>query len=149
MPGLLTFLISLVKVGPEWIILLSASVWVSDSVAYYIGKGIGRRKLYIEISPNKTIAGGIGSVIGGIIGAVIIGATTLKQIPMHQIIVIGSAIGISTLVGDLVESMFKRDAGVKDSSNLIPGHGGVLDKLDGFTFSGPVLYWLCVSFGLI
>ncbi len=148
-PGLLSFQLSLMKTGPEWVVLLYASVWASDSMAYYIGVGIGKRKLYKEISPNKTVAGAFGSVIGGILGAILIKAALLHQISMFQTILIGSAVGIAAVIGDLVESMLKRDAGVKDSSNIIPGHGGVLDKIDGVTFAGPVLYFLSISFGLI
>jgi phosphatidate cytidylyltransferase len=148
-PCLLTFQLSLAEAGSSWIILLYASVWAADSLAYYVGKGIGKRKLYEEMSPNKTVAGAGGSLIGGIIGTALIGVLMPIQITLLQIVFIGLAIGISTMIGDLVESMFKRDAGVKDSSNIIPGHGGVLDKLDGVTFAGPVLYWLCIFFGLI
>jgi phosphatidate cytidylyltransferase len=148
-PGLMTFQLSLDKAGPAWIILLYASVWAADSAAFYVGKGIGKRKLYPEISPNKTVAGAAGSLLGGIIGTVVIKVTLLGQISILQSAIIGLAVGLSTMIGDLAESMFKRDAGVKDSSHLIPGHGGVLDKLDGVTFAGPVLYWVCLSFGLI
>lgn len=148
-PGLLTFQLSLIKIGPEWIVLLYTSVWASDSMAYYVGTVFGRGRLYKEISPNKTITGAVSSVIGGIVGAVIVKAAILHQISIYQIILIGSAVGVATVIGDLVESMFKRDAGVKDSSNILPGHGGILDKLDGVTFAGPVLYWFCISLGLI
>jgi phosphatidate cytidylyltransferase len=149
MPGLMTFQLSLVKAGPAWIVLLYASVWAADSMAYYIGKSIGKRKLYPEISPNKTVEGATGSLIGGIVGAVLIKVTLLTHISFLNTVIVGLAIGFSTMIGDLVESMFKRDAGIKDSSHILPGHGGVLDKLDGVTFAGPVLYWLCLGLGLI
>jgi phosphatidate cytidylyltransferase len=148
-PGLLTFQLSLAKAGPAWIILLYVSVWVSDSAAYYAGKGLGKRKLYPEVSPNKTVAGAVGSVIGGGAGALLVRALLMKEMAPHYAVLLGSAIGIASIVGDLVESMFKRDAGVKDSSNILPGHGGVLDKLDSVTFAGPVFYWLCAGLGLI
>ena len=135
-PGLMTFQLSLVKEGAAWIVLLYASVWAADSMAYYIGKGIGKRKLYPEISPNKTVAGAVGSLIGGVAGAALIKGTLLVQISLLQTGIIGLSVGFSTMIGDLVESMFKRDAGVKDSSHIIPGHGGVLDKIDGVTFAG-------------
>lgn len=148
-PCLLTFQISIIRAGSAWLLLLYASVWIADSMAYYVGKSIGRRKLYVEISPNKTVAGAVGSLLGGILGALIIKAALLHQVPVFHTILIGAAVGIVSVIGDLVESMFKRDAGVKDSSNIIPGHGGVLDKIDSFIFTGPVLYWLCSALGLI
>jgi phosphatidate cytidylyltransferase len=148
-PGLLTFQLSLVKASPVWIIFLYASVWAADSLAYYVGKGIGRRKLYEQVSPNKTVEGAVGSAIGGVLGALVINAVLLHLEPLSTVVLLGLSIGMFTIVGDLVESMFKRDAGVKDSSRIIPGHGGVLDKIDGVTFAGPVLYWFCLGLGLI
>lgn len=131
--------------GYEWIILLYACVWASDSLAYYIGKGFGKRKLYKEVSPNKTLEGAFGSVAGGILSALLIGKLVLNGVGNPVLIFIGFAIGLTTIVGDLVESMFKRDAGVKDSGSLIPGHGGILDKIDGVLFAGPVLYWITLA----
>jgi phosphatidate cytidylyltransferase len=128
--------------GHEWILFLYGCVWASDSLAYYIGKGIGKRKLYKEVSPNKTVAGAFGSVIGGMLSALLLGKLMLNNIAISALILMGSAIGSVTIVGDLVESMFKRDAGVKDSGSFIPGHGGILDKIDGVLFAGPVLYWI-------
>jgi phosphatidate cytidylyltransferase len=148
-PGLLSFQLSLVKSGPVWIILLYACVWVSDSAAYYVGKGIGRRKLYAEVSPNKTVAGAVGSVFGGGAGAILVRYTLMPHISLYHAALLGSVVGLASIMGDLVESMFKRDAGIKDSSNLLPGHGGVLDKIDSVTFAGPVFYWLCSGLGLI
>jgi phosphatidate cytidylyltransferase len=148
-PGLLTFQLSLAKAGPVWIVLLYISVWVSDSMAYYVGKGLGKRKLYPEVSPNKTVAGAVGSVIGGGAGALFVRSVMMRQISLYQAVLLGLAIGLACIVGDLVESMFKRDAGMKDSSNILPGHGGILDKLDSVTFAGPVFYWLCAGLGLI
>jgi phosphatidate cytidylyltransferase len=129
--------------------MLYVSVWVSDSAAYYICKGLGKRKLYPEVSPNKTVAGAAGSVIGGGAGALFVRYVLMRQIsPLHAVL-LGTSVGIASIIGDLVESMFKRDAGVKDSSNILPGHGGVLDKLDSVTFAGPVFYFLCRGLGLI
>jgi phosphatidate cytidylyltransferase len=148
-PGLLTFQLSLARSGPVWIILLYVSVWMSDSMAYYAGKGLGKRKLYPEVSPNKTVAGAVGSVIGGGAGALFVRTVLMRQLSPYHAVLLGAAIGMAGIIGDLVESMFKRDAGVKDSSNILPGHGGVLDKLDSVTFAGPVFYWLCAGLGLI
>lgn len=128
--------------GYEWILFLYGCVWASDSLAYYIGKSIGKRRLYKEVSPNKTVEGALGSVIGGILAALLLGRLMLNNINALALILMGGAIGLVTIAGDLVESMFKRDAGVKDSGSFIPGHGGVLDKIDGVLFAGPVLYWI-------
>ena len=129
--------------GLQHIFLLYISVWLSDSMAYYIGTYMGRNKLYPAVSPNKTIEGAYGSVIGGILGVVIIkNIFHITRLSITGTIAIGTILGIAALTGDLIESMFKRDAGVKDSSNFIPGHGGILDKIDGFLVAGPVLYFI-------
>ncbi len=141
-PGLCSFQAQIRQIGPEWIIFLYATVWSSDSLAYYIGKGIGKRKLYKEVSPNKTVAGAGGSVIGGVIGALLLKAALVPQLAVSSAVFIGIMVGIISIIGDLVESMFKRDAGVKDSGVIIPGHGGILDKIDGALFAGPMLYWI-------
>ncbi|OGW25192.1 MAG: hypothetical protein A2X59_04500, partial [Nitrospirae bacterium GWC2_42_7] len=107
-PGLLTFQLSLDRADPRWIILLYASVWAADSAALYIGSAIGKRKLYKEISPNKTVAGAVASAFGGIIGAVFIKVLIMHHIPLHIMMILGAAVGITTVIGDLVESMFKR-----------------------------------------
>ncbi len=147
--GFLSFqwLLRTEMLGLEYIFLLYISVWLADSMAYYFGTYIGKKKLYPAISPNKTFEGAFGSILGGIVGAVMIkivfgipGLTTMGTIA------IGATLGVTAVVGDLIESMFKRDAGVKDSSSFIPGHGGVLDKLDGLLVSGPVLYLIVRHF---
>ena len=141
-PALLSFQVELRNFGAEWIIFLYGTVWASDSLAYYLGKGIGKRRLYAEVSPNKTVAGAVGSLIGGAAGALILKAAIVPQLTAASAAVIGIMAGIISIIGDLVESMFKRDAGVKDSGGLIPGHGGMLDKVDGVLFGGPLLYWI-------
>jgi phosphatidate cytidylyltransferase len=144
-PGLLTFQAYIREIGPEWIILLYAAVWAADSMAYYIGTFIGKKKLYAEVSPKKTVAGAVGSLIGGVLGIVVMKNTLVSGLTVSSVFIIGIMIGAITVVGDLVESMFKRDAGVKDSGIIIPGHGGILDKLDGALFAGPVLFWLIIA----
>lgn len=146
-PGLLAFQGRIRHYGPEWILFLYATVWTADSFAYYIGKGFGKRRLYPSISPNKTIAGAVGSIAGGAVAALLLRSLVMRQIGGLPIILIGIAIGSLSIVGDLVESMFKRDAGVKDSGSILPGHGGILDKIDGALFAGPFLYWILSGFG--
>lgn len=150
-PWLLGYQVYLRQQGAEWIVFLYGCVWASDSLAYYVGSSIGKRKLYDEMSPNKTIAGAVGSVAGGTIGAIILKIAFIYSIylPLLRAVILGIIIGAVTVIGDLVESMFKRDAGVKDSGNILPGHGGMLDKIDGALFAGPVLYWMAIAFGLM
>jgi phosphatidate cytidylyltransferase len=105
--------------------------------------------LYEAISPNKTVEGAVGSLLGGVAGAVLIRAALLPQVGLTPCIILGAAVGATTIIGDLVESMLKRDAGVKDSGNIFPGHGGILDKIDGSTFAGPVFFWVCLALGVL
>jgi phosphatidate cytidylyltransferase len=144
-PGLLGFQISLREADPGLVLYLYGSVWTADAFAYYIGKGIGGRKLYEAVSPNKTMAGGAGSVAGGAAGALLIKYLLLPDLPPTAAALTGAVIGAVTVLGDLVESMFKRDAGVKDSGSIVPGHGGLLDKIDGSVFAGPALFWMLTA----
>lgn len=144
-PGLLIFqwLIRDRTDGAGSVLLLYFAVWLADSAAYYIGTYLGRNKLYPSVSPNKTLEGALGSLLGGAGGAFIAKSTlNVPGISLTGAVIAGTVIGMSTLVGDLIESMFKRDARVKDSSSFIPGHGGILDKIDGLLVSGPVFYVL-------
>lgn len=141
-PALLGSQTGLRAIGPEWIIFLYGTIWGADSAAYYVGKGIGRMKLYETVSPNKTVEGAIASVAGGALCAALLKLLLISSVPTGQAALIGAVVGAVTVVGDLVESMFKRDAGVKDSGAIIPGHGGLLDKIDGVLFAGPVLGWI-------
>jgi phosphatidate cytidylyltransferase len=147
-PGFLAFQTQIREFGPRWIIFLYASVWISDTFAYYLGTWIGKTRLYAEVSPNKTVAGAVGSLIGGVIAASILSVTLIPLLAISSAIFIGMIIGMLSILGDLVESMFKRDAGVKDSSMIIPGHGGVLDKIDGILFASPVFYWILIALKL-
>lgn len=129
--------------GMEYIFVLYTSVWLADGGAYYVGTYMGKNKLYPSVSPNKTWEGALGSIIGGALGAVIVKALLgMNGLSFTGSAVIGAVMGVTSLLGDLIESMFKRDAGVKDSGVFIPGHGGILDKLDGLLVSGPVLYFI-------
>lgn len=156
---LASFQLRLRHIGPEWILFLYGTIWLSDSSAYYIGTHLGRRKLYPQLSPNKTVEGAIGSIIGGIAGSYILSILFLR--PSHpifvlsrnlsgtDILILGIIIGVGCIIGDLVESMFKRDAGVKDSSNLIPGHGGILDKIDSSLVVAPFVYFYLKELSLL
>jgi phosphatidate cytidylyltransferase len=116
------------------------TVMVSDTAQYYTGRAFGRRLLAPAISPKKTIAGAVGGfVFGGLLLAAL-GRWWLPAAPAPLRIALGVTVVALGIAGDLFESMLKRSAGVKDSSALIPGHGGVLDRIDALLFAAPVYY---------
>ncbi|MFY0603501.1 MAG: CDP-archaeol synthase [Flavobacteriaceae bacterium] len=114
-------------------------IWSNDSFAFLIGKNFGKRKLFESVSPKKTIEGFIGGLVFSIITALVIGyySELLSVVDWVVIAIITSIIGT---IGDLVESKFKRQASIKDSGNIMPGHGGLLDRLDSLLFAAPFVY---------
>ena len=125
--------------GHRWLLAALALVWAADSGAYFAGRRFGRRKLAPTISPNKTIEGAIGGLVAGVAVALAFGAfagATLAQLPLLALVAVATV--LASIVGDLVESLLKRQAGAKDSGTLIPGHGGVLDRIDGVLAALPV-----------
>ena len=120
--------------------LVMACIWAADIGAYTMGKSFGRTQLS-EISPKKTVEGAIFGIIGSLIVAEL--GAWYFNLPAWQIsgLMLGTLIGITSLLGDLTESMMKRDAGVKDSGQLIPGHGGILDRTDSYVFTAPLVYY--------
>jgi phosphatidate cytidylyltransferase len=127
-----------------WILLLVLGVWAYDTGAYFVGKRFGRAKFLAHISPSKTYAGLVGGLVASTVVVTII--TVLLGEPPLVGIALGPLLGLSAQAGDLAESMLKRAAGAKDSGTLIPGHGGILDRVDSFLFAAPVaaLYVLAV-----
>jgi phosphatidate cytidylyltransferase len=123
--------------GIAWTLLLVLVVWGYDTGAYLIGRAAGRRKLVDHLSPSKTVEGLFGGLLFATIGAGI-GAALVGLEPWHPL-VLGPLVGLAAQAGDLAESMLKRAAGRKESGFLIPGHGGVLDRIDSFLFAAPVL----------
>jgi len=125
-----------------WTIFISA--WMCDTVAYYSGKFFGKNKLCPKVSPKKTIEGSIGGLIGSTVGCIGFGVFLNYlgvSIPLFNFLLIGFISGIFSQMGDLVASSIKRYVGVKDYSNLIPGHGGILDRFDSILFSSVVVYY--------
>lgn len=118
-----------------------ASVAMCDSFALFAGKKFGRRKFAPMTSPKKTMEGFFAGLVGSVLTAFIIRLVAWNELSLIHVVVIGTVIGFVGPMGDLVESLFKRDYHVKDSGHLIPGHGGVLDRLDALIFVGPFLYW--------
>ncbi len=138
---LLAFTAALVQLeqGVAWLLLACMLAWGSDTGAYFAGRALGKHKLYEKISPKKTVEGAIGGVIVATIGAFAMShyfGPKIDTIHLAIIAPIGAALG---QVGDLAESMLKRSVGVKDSGKIMPGHGGLFDRVDALVFIGPLL----------
>jgi len=127
--------------------------WIGDTAAMAVGVKVGGPKLSPVLSPNKTRSGAIGGFVGAVVTAVALGLLVLNRVGWNfavwQLVVVGGVVGVVSQVGDIAESLFKREAGVKDSSSLIPGHGGVLDRLDSLYFVVPAAAGLFRLFGVI
>jgi phosphatidate cytidylyltransferase len=137
-----------------WLVFFPLVVtWVCDSVAMFAGRAIGGPKLAPVVSPGKTRAGGIAGVAGGLVVAPLFGLLIFPAVgvtpPLWQLVAVAGVLAVVGQVGDLAESLFKREAGVKDSSHLIPGHGGVLDRFDSLYFVVPTAAALYRMFGLV
>ena len=116
------------------------TIWICDSAAYFIGSAIGKHKLFPRVSPNKSWEGAIAGFVFAIISVVVLREFLLDFLSIFDTLAIGFIIGIFGQLGDLIESLIKRDAQVKDSSNLIPGHGGIFDRFDSLLFVAPLIY---------
>ena len=128
--------------GPRVVGVLAVLIIASDSAQYFVGRAIGRRKLAPQISPGKTVEGALGGLVAGALAGLIVGPRWVPDLGLAGGAVLGGFVSAFGIVGDLFESLLKRGAGVKDSSSLIPGHGGVLDRVDSWLFAGPVYYML-------
>jgi len=132
--------------GPErgWILMLLFTVWAFDTGAFLVGRTIGRTKFIAHISPAKTVEGVAGGVVAStvVVGALLWG---LGQNPVHALL-LGPLVALAAQAGDLAESVIKRAAGAKDSGTIIPGHGGVLDRVDSFIFAAPVMTLYVLTF---
>ncbi len=125
--------------GGEWVILVLLSIWLCDTFAYFVGTRFGKHKLAPSLSPNKSVEGAIGGVLGAVATALACQIVFASSLSSLQAGVVGLIIGVFGQFSDLIESMYKRAAAVKDSSDLLPGHGGMLDRFDSPLFSVPVV----------
>lgn len=142
-PLLLSHLV-LLRLGPDgikWIFFLLVIVMTGDSAAYYTGSSFGKRKLYPSVSPNKSIEGALGGLAGSLIGALIFRQLVFPELSVIHCMAVTIPAAAMGQLGDLFESLLKRSCGVKDSGTIIPGHGGILDRLDSILFAVPVLYY--------
>ena len=135
------------ETGLQWLFLTLVLTWSADSGAYFAGRFFGKNKLFERVSPKKTIEGVVGGVILSTIVSYFFCVTWLPMVPVVSAIAIGIVWALLSVVGDLVESMMKRAFGVKDSGNIMPGHGGVIDRLDSLLFTFPAT-WLFIQYGL-
>jgi phosphatidate cytidylyltransferase len=127
--------------GPGIVFFVFGVVWLGDAAALVGGTLMGRHKLAPIISPRKTIEGAVGGVIGSLGGAIFAGPLLLASLTLVQCVLAGIILAILGQLGDLSESLVKRGSGIKDSGMLIPGHGGILDKVDGILFGAPAFYF--------
>jgi phosphatidate cytidylyltransferase len=145
---LLSYLVALrgLEGGRNWVFLLLFVTWVSDTTAFFVGRRFGRHKLAPSISPGKTWEGTIGGVCGAIAMSTLFFTANPFQLPLAYWQAIPLSVGVSVMgqVGDLVESLLKRGMGVKDSGTLMPGHGGILDRLDSLIFAGVLVYYFAL-----
>ena len=124
------------------VLWLLACVVAADTCAYFGGRAIGGAKMAPRISPNKTVAGGISGLLGAVLVAIAVGRGLDWTLGMLELGALGLLIGIAAICGDLAESLVKRIFGVKDSGSLLPGHGGILDRVDALIFAAPILFLL-------
>ena len=136
--------LSLLEMGTAWVMMALMSTFASDISAFFVGRAIGRHKLAPSISPHKTWEG----ALAGLAGAVTVGllVSWLMELPLrtYEAVLLALAVSILGQAGDLVESLFKRNTGVKDASHVLPGHGGFLDRIDSVVFAGLVVYYYVI-----
>jgi phosphatidate cytidylyltransferase len=147
-PFLLLHLVQLrlTPFGIQWLFVIMLIVMTNDSAAYYTGCNFGKHRLYPLISPKKSIEGSIGGLVGSLCGALLAKFTFFPQLTFQDVIVTSLVVGVIGQAGDLFESLLKRSFGVKDSGTLIPGHGGILDRLDSVLFAAPITYYYVLFF---
>lgn len=145
-PWMLGFLILIrsLKGGEFLIFYLLAIIWVNDILAYYTGSCLGRHLLCPKISPKKTLEGAAGGLLGSMLAALLLGPVWIPEASLFACLMLGLSLGSFGQLGDLSESVLKRWAGVKESGSILPGHGGLLDRIDGLLFCAPVFYYYIV-----
>lgn len=130
--------------GRDWVLLAVFSTFACDTAAYFVGRALGRRKLAPRISPGKTVEGTLGGVAGGFAAVLLFNYFLGLRLEAALIVPLAALLPVAAVVGDLAESIIKRGMHVKDASHVIPGHGGLLDRLDSLLFTFPVVYYFLV-----
>lgn len=132
--------------GIQWLLVIMLIVMTNDSAAYYSGSAFGKHRLYPLVSPKKSIEGALGGLVGSLCGTLLAKFTFFPQLTFTDVAVTALVIGMVGQAGDLFESLLKRSFNVKDSGSIIPGHGGVLDRLDSILFAAPITYYYVLFF---
>jgi len=127
--------------GIQWIFLVLVIVMCGDSAAFYVGSRMGKTKLYPLVSPNKSVEGSIGGLLGSIVGALLVKVGFFPELTLGDCVGAALLLGVLGQLGDLFESLLKRSCGVKDSGTIVPGHGGILDRLDSILFAAPAAFY--------
>ncbi|MFC1870616.1 phosphatidate cytidylyltransferase, partial [Chloroflexota bacterium] len=145
---LLSYLVALrgVAAGRDWVFLALFTIFASDISAFFVGRAWGKHRLAPSISPRKTWEGAVAGVLGAVVISLVVVKLSGLPLSFPQAILLGILVGILGQLGDLVESLFKRNTGVKESGKLMPGHGGVLDRIDSVVFAGVVVYYYTLAY---
>jgi phosphatidate cytidylyltransferase len=130
------------ELGPYYVLLALKLSWLADTGGYFAGRFLGKngKKLHPRVSPKKTVIGFWGSLVGAVSGVVVAKLWYMRNVPLIELLLLALVAGSLGQLGDLVESMIKRSTGIKDSGNLVPGHGGLLDRIDALLIVAPILY---------
>jgi phosphatidate cytidylyltransferase len=132
--------------GFFYLIFVVACTFLNDTGAYFVGRWKGKRKLIPRISPGKTVEGTVGGILSSTITGWIVNLIFRSPLEHHWALIFGFIVGFVALLGDLIESLIKRSAGVKDSGIILPGHGGILDRFDSLILVFPVSYYLIIIY---
>jgi phosphatidate cytidylyltransferase len=150
-PVFLAFLMLVRKLadGVELLLIFFVTIWAIDVAAYFAGKAFGKRKLAPDKSPGKTVAGGVGGLAAGLATPLVLATVFFRDVGLNWLgaLAVGVVLAAGDMIGDLAESVFKRDAGVKDSGAVLPGHGGVLDRFDAVLYCAPLFFGVLVLLG--
>lgn len=129
-----------------WLFLVFAVTFLSDTFAYVVGKNFGKKKMAPKLSPEKTVEGTLAGLVAGMLAAFVIRSIFWPEFELLTTLVLGLIVAVFGVLGDLSESLLKRGFGVKDSGKIIPGHGGILDRLDALLFTAPLIYFISMYF---
>jgi phosphatidate cytidylyltransferase len=134
--------------GGQWVVLLMLYAFGSDTAAYFVGRAFGKHKLYESVSPKKTVEGSLGGLFGALVGGLVAHFWFLPTLGLVHAVILSIIATAAGQAGDLCESLLKRSVGVKDSGKMLPGHGGILDRVDALVFAAGVVFLYRTLFGL-